>query len=498
MDVALRILMGLAVLGTATSSIYCGMVIVAAIRFGVRKRREDSAPADFLPPVSVLKPMHGTEPGMEKNLQSFFELDYPKFELVFCARRETDEGLKLARRVATRYPEVDAHFVTCGEPTQHFHNAKVFSLARLDEAAKYEHLVTSDADVRVAKDYLLRMVQYLERPDVGLASCLYIGTVEAEAGTGRLSSYVDAVGKSVEMSSGVLVADMLEGTKFALGPTMSLRKKSFREAGGFAELGHFYAEDYVLGNRLANKGIGVLMATHIIRLMVRDQPFWGSFLDQLRWMRSTRRSRPWGHLGTGLTFAIPFGLMGLLWGFGDRSPGCRTALAAGHGGKPVVAGRHNPVCAWRSGLAAKHVSLSASRFAGNRPLGRKLWRQPLPLSWRDLCPQRHGYGRSGEVAISPPGRRQSACSVIGQNCLAARCRNDVRCAERCKVVLAVGRLVGQQKHLRGARPESPQRSFIIEDSGGIGPEAAIPETIEVTVLRHGPGDPCRRSGSSRR
>jgi ceramide glucosyltransferase len=95
---------------------------------------------------------------------------------------------------------------------------------------------------------------------------------------------------------------------------MVMRKQSFEDAGGFEDLGRFYAEDFVIGKRLAEKGIGVKMATHVIRLMVQDQPFWLSFKDQLRWMRSTRRSRPLGHFGSGLTFAMPFGLMGLVWG----------------------------------------------------------------------------------------------------------------------------------------------------------------------------------------
>ena len=116
------------------------------------------------------------------------------------------------------------------------------------------------------------------------------------------------------MTSGVLVADMLEGTKFALGASMAVRKESFQAAGGFEELGQFYADDFVLGNRLAAQGIGVRMATHVIRLMVQDTPFGLSFRNQLRWMQSTRRSRPLGHLGSGLTFAVPFGLLGLLWG----------------------------------------------------------------------------------------------------------------------------------------------------------------------------------------
>jgi len=313
MNLLLRILFWVALGGTVTSTIYCLMVIAAAMRFGVRKWREDRAEATFLPPLSVLKPLHGTEPGLERNLETFFEQDYPEFELLFCARHETDEGLRLARKVAERYPHVNARFVTCGEPLPKFHNAKVYSLAKLDSVAQHELFITSDADVRVERDYLRRMIQNLKDPHVGLASCVYLGTVDGGAAA-RFSAQLDAVGKSVEMTSGVLVADMLEGTKFALGATMAVRKKSFQDVGGFEELGQFYADDFVLGNRLAAQGTGVQMATHVIRLMVQDTPFGLSFRNQLRWMQSTRRSRPWGHLGSGLTFAMPFGLLGLVWG----------------------------------------------------------------------------------------------------------------------------------------------------------------------------------------
>ena len=311
MHIFLRTLFSVALLGSITSSIYCAMVLVAALRFGWRQRREQSAPADFLPPVSMLKPLHGTEPGMERNLASFFEQDYPDFELLFCARFESDEGLQLARSVGARYPHVAAQYVTCGDPMPKFHNAKVYSLARLDSIAKNDLYLTSDADVRVEKDYLRRMVQTLKDPQVGLASCVYLGTAHPQAG---FASQLDAVGKSVEMTSGALVASMIEGTRFALGATMATRRKSFQEVGGFDALGQFYADDFVLGNRLAAQGTGVILATYIIRLMVQDSPFWLSFRNQLRWMQSTRRSRPWGHLGTGLTFAMPFGLLGLLWG----------------------------------------------------------------------------------------------------------------------------------------------------------------------------------------
>src|ERR1700674_5387144 len=105
MSLLFQLLFWVAMCGTITSTIYCLMVMVAAVRFGMRKRREERAAATFLPGLSVLKPLHGMEPGLERNIESFFEQDYPEFELLFCARHESDEGLQLAQRVGERYPK---------------------------------------------------------------------------------------------------------------------------------------------------------------------------------------------------------------------------------------------------------------------------------------------------------------------------------------------------------------------------------------------------------
>jgi len=308
MSLLLRILYIGALTGTVTSAIYCAMVLMGSFRFARRKRREERTPVDYLPPVSVLKPLHGTEPDLEDNLRRFFDLDYPEYELLFCARHESDRGLQLAQRIAAEHPEVRARFITCGEPQ--FPNAKMWSMAMLAQAAEYDALVTSDADARVSRDYLRRMVQELADPKRELASCLYVGRT-----TGGLAAQLDAVGKSVEMSGGILVADMIEGgTRFALGVSMVLRRSAFAKAGGYEDLGQYYAEDFVLGQRVAEAGYGVRMTNYVVRLMVLPQGLRASFRDQLRWMKSTRRSRPAGHLGTGLTYAVPFGLLGLAWG----------------------------------------------------------------------------------------------------------------------------------------------------------------------------------------
>ena len=110
MSLLLRILFYCALTGTVTSAIYCGMVLVGAVRFARRKRREERRPVEVLPPVSVLKPLHGAEPDLEENLRGFFALDYPEYELLFCARHADDAGLQMARRIAAEHPEVRARF----------------------------------------------------------------------------------------------------------------------------------------------------------------------------------------------------------------------------------------------------------------------------------------------------------------------------------------------------------------------------------------------------
>ncbi len=293
--------------GTLTSTIFCGLAVVAALRFARRKRSEADRVTAFAPPVSVLKPLHGAQPGLRKNIESHFRQNYAApYELLFCARQESDAGLQIAREIAARYPEQIARFIACGEPR--FPNPKMYSLSLMAEAAVHPHLVTTDADARVRDSFLASIVQPLA-PDRGtsLVWCMYAGDVDRGGG---LAAHLDAAGKTVEMASGVMVADMLSGTDFALGVAMALERSTYQRAGGYEDLGNYWAEDFVLGNRLAKGGGRVEISTHVIRLIVDNQGFARSFRDQLRWMQSTRRSRPWGHLGTGLTFAMPFGLLG--------------------------------------------------------------------------------------------------------------------------------------------------------------------------------------------
>jgi ceramide glucosyltransferase len=131
---------------------------------------------------------------------------------------------------------------------------------------------------------------------------------------------------SVEMTAGVVVADMLEGMRFTLGPCMAVRKDALAAIGGFDRLGDYYADDFMLGNLVAASGRKVVLSTHVIDHCIVNNSFWRNFNHQWSWMKSTRMSRPWGHLGTGLTFAVPFGVLGLGSGLMLGQPRLGAAL----------------------------------------------------------------------------------------------------------------------------------------------------------------------------
>ena len=307
----LYVLLAIAVFGLITSSVFTGMTLVAVPRY-LRERREAEAELrkrpGFTPPLTLLKPLAGAEPDLETHLASFFEQDYPEFEILFCARQADDAGLDIARRVAVRYPKIATRFLSTGEPP--YINAKVASMELMEKEAAHDILVISDSDVRVTPDYLRAVALPFADAKVGGMCCPYRGI----ASGGGLWARLEAVGMSVEMTSGVLVARMMEGMQFVLGPTMAFRRETIRRMGGFKVTADYCADDFILGNETHKQGETVVLSHHAIDHIVINLSLMASLKHQVRWMKSTRFSRPKGHFGTALTFSMPFGLLGLLAG----------------------------------------------------------------------------------------------------------------------------------------------------------------------------------------
>ncbi len=330
----LYVLLGIAVFGLITSTVFAGIVLWAVPGY-LRERRLALATLatrpGFTPPLSLFKPLNGAEPGLESYLESFFAQDYPDYEILFCARDPNDPGLATARRVASRHPGISAKFLSTGGQPGYI-NDKVISMEKLEAEAAHAIFVISDSDVRVSPSYLRAVALPFTDLRVGAMCCLYRG-VAAEGG---LWARLEAIGMSVEMTSGVLAARTMEGMHFTLGPTMAFRRETIRRMGGFRVTADYCADDFVLGSETHKLGQTVALSHHVIDHMVLHASFIGSLKHQVRWMKSTRFSRPRGHFGTAATFSVPFGLLALaaaawlghpLWGVGLLAWSIATRLA---------------------------------------------------------------------------------------------------------------------------------------------------------------------------
>ncbi len=285
----------------AGSSVYCVLVIVAARRFlGVRP----FSLQEPVPSLSVLKPLSGLDLGLESNLRTVFAQDYPSFELLFAVRNEADPAAPVVRRLQAEFSHVPSRLLIVGEPP--YPNAKVWSLAQMTDAARFDVLVMSDSDIRVGPGFLGTIAAEFQDESLGVSTCPY----RAVPG-GSFWSCLEALGMNTEFLSGVIVARMLEGMHFALGPTATVRRQALSDIGGWDRLKDYLAEDFVLGNSAAAKGWGVILSSYVVEHHIGSQGFGANARHRLRWFRSTRRSRPAGYVGQLFTNPLPLAL--LLW-----------------------------------------------------------------------------------------------------------------------------------------------------------------------------------------
>jgi ceramide glucosyltransferase len=296
--------LGLALIGLLCSTIFLALVAVGVARFRKDSREQQKAiPSDAdLPAVSVLKPVHGLEAQLKENIESFFLQDYPSYEVLFAADAADDAALAVVREVCARYTHIPSRILITGTP---WPNPVVYSFHCLADAAAHDILVTTDSDVEVGPGYLREVVPPLLDPKIGAVTCLYRGKNAA-----GFFSALTANGMSVEMTAGVLVANLLEGMKFGLGPTTVVRKESLASIGGYAALKDYIAYDFAVGNLIDKAGYRVVLSSYVIDHVVNQTSFLRMWQNQLRWAQTTRHSRPKGHFGSGLTFAMPYGVLG--------------------------------------------------------------------------------------------------------------------------------------------------------------------------------------------
>ncbi len=282
----------------AGAIVYSFLSIVAACRFLSVPR-----PALRLSePISILKPLAGLDLNLESNLRTFFEQDYPSFEILFALRDATDPPAEVVARLQQQYSRVSSRLLITGEPP--YPNAKVYSLTHMLAAVSNDLVVMSDSDIRVAPDLLRTIAAEFQDPGVGVATCPYRTLPGAS-----VWSMLEATGINTDFWASALVARMVEGMHFAVGPTIAARRRVLDSIGGMDRLKDYLAEDFVMGKFAAEAGYGVILSSYVVEHHIGSTTLRENIAHRVRWTRSTRRSRPAGYVGQLFTMPLPIALL---------------------------------------------------------------------------------------------------------------------------------------------------------------------------------------------
>ncbi len=278
----------------------CGTVAAAA-KFA---RRRVALPQEQ-PAVSVLKPLHGAEPGLYENLLSFVDQDYPAMQIVFGVRNPDDGALPIARRIIAERPERDIALVidsrVCGR------NLKVANLVNMLPAARHDVLVFADSDMRVGRDYLATVTAPLRDPGIGLVTCLYKGWP-----TGGLWSRLGALHINFGFLPGALLGETLNAGGGCFGATIALRRGVLERVGGLAVVRDELADDHRIGTAVREAGFATALSPYLVETSVSEKNFKCLWRHELRWARTVRLMAPVGFAGSIVTHAVALSLIAAL------------------------------------------------------------------------------------------------------------------------------------------------------------------------------------------
>jgi ceramide glucosyltransferase len=273
--------------------------------------RRQRFPAGFSPSVSILKPLHGLDPGMLEALASHCRQTYSgEYEILFGVSRLDDPAAAVVHQLQAEFPEQAIRLTHT--PKVLGPNGKISNVAQLASEARYDYLIVCDSDIRVGPKYLTRVLAPFSpvegRKPVGLVTALYRGRAHQ-----TLGSKLEALGIATDFGPGVLTSRFIErGLHFGLGSTLAVSRTALDAIGGLTPLADYLADDYELGARIDAAGFRVELASEVVETFVPAWSLSGYLHHQLRWSRAMRDSRRGGYAGLIFSYGLGWAVLNLI------------------------------------------------------------------------------------------------------------------------------------------------------------------------------------------
>jgi ceramide glucosyltransferase len=290
--------------GSALAAFAMAYSIIASLAMRTRIRSPRCTPRDA-PPVTVLKPLCGAEPETYECLRSFCDQTYAEFQIVFGVSDSDDPALAVVQRLQREFPHRDLQIAI--DRRLHGSSRKVSNLINMMPLARHDVLVLSDSDVRVTRDYLVKVVPPICDISVGILTCSYRGIPRP-----GLWSLLGSLFINEWFMPSVRVAAMAGSRAFAFGATIVIRRQVLASIGGFAAIANQLADDYRLGELTRRMGLRTVLSEVVVETFVAERTFGELVRHELRWLRTIRALRPLGYGFSFVTFGVPVAALGTL------------------------------------------------------------------------------------------------------------------------------------------------------------------------------------------
>jgi ceramide glucosyltransferase len=267
------------------AAIFCTLFVavqIVGVAIAIMRLRRKGAPrlGDY-PAISLVRPLCGIDNYAVETLRSTFELDYRRYEILFCVAAATDPVVPLINGLIAAYPAINARLLTGDDRASA--NPKLNNVVKGWRAASHDWIVIADSNVLMPRDYIQRLFASW-RADTGLVASPPIGSRPqgfwAEIECAFLNTY---------QARWQYIVDSF-GRGFAQGKTMLWRRDDLERAGGIEALGREVAEDAAATKIVRGAGLNVCLMDRPLPQPLGRRTAGEVWNRQLRWARLRRAS----------------------------------------------------------------------------------------------------------------------------------------------------------------------------------------------------------------
>ncbi|MDG2991500.1 glycosyltransferase [Candidatus Synechococcus calcipolaris G9] len=258
-------------------------------------------PVDEPGGVSLLVPVCGVDAGAWENWSSLCEQTHPSYEVLFGVQNDQDPAIPVLEKLAATYPD-RCRWYLCADIEGI--NRKISNLRQLLKNAHHDIIVFADSDIRVTPDYLTTVTALLENPELGVVTCGYFDHHPQGIGAA-----ISALGRCIDFIPSVLIARSLDrGLRFAIGPTVVIRRQVLAAIGGLDIALNRIGDDYRVGYEAWAAGFKVELSTYVLQNDCGQEPLQQVWQRELRWARTIRSNRGNQYYGMGLTYGTVYSI----------------------------------------------------------------------------------------------------------------------------------------------------------------------------------------------